>query len=108
MFSRILFSTISAATLLTAAPALAADGGTSNQQYGGGPVRPQPVVRRVVAVASSRPLTSGCAHQARVHPLGRRTLLGERRRARDCPCCAADDPRASSSEVYSCALAQMC
>ncbi len=32
MFSRILFSTISAATLLTAAPALAADGGTSNQQ----------------------------------------------------------------------------
>jgi hypothetical protein len=31
MFSRILFSTIAAATLLTAAPTLAADGGASNQ-----------------------------------------------------------------------------
>lgn len=31
MFSRILFSTIAAATLLTAAPALAAEGGASKQ-----------------------------------------------------------------------------
>ena len=31
MFNRILFSTIAAATLLTAAPALAAEGGTSKQ-----------------------------------------------------------------------------